>query len=69
MSSPSLRGEKLSDEQALALRPAVRHIEAGPGAGKTTTLVARFRERAVSLDAGIALLSFTNAAVDVARSR
>lgn len=58
----------LTPEQRDALRPEVRLIEAGPGAGKTRTVVARYRERAVD-GCGVALLSFTNAAVDVARSR
>lgn len=58
----------LTDEQIAALEPHVRLVEAGPGAGKTKTVVARLRQQA---DAGraVALLSFTNAAVDVARSR
>ena len=46
----------------------MRHIEAGPGTGKTRTIVARFRQQ-VSTDHGVALLSFTNAAVNVARTR
>lgn len=68
MSSERVFETELSTEQAKAVEPHVRHIEAGPGAGKTKTMVARFRAR-VSPDAGIALLSFTNAAVNVARSR
>jgi hypothetical protein len=46
----------------------VRHVEAGPGTGKTRTIVTRFRQQ-VSTDYGVALLSFTNAAVNVARTR
>ncbi|WP_436701830.1 UvrD-helicase domain-containing protein [Nocardioides sp. BYT-33-1] len=60
--------EGLSEEQAAALAPEVRHIEAGPGSGKTRTIVARFRQRS-GTSRGVALLSFTNAAIDVARSR
>jgi DNA helicase-2/ATP-dependent DNA helicase PcrA len=58
----------LSCEQAAALAPEIRLIEAGPGAGKTRTVVARFKRNA-SAGRAAALLSFTNAAVDVARSR
>ena len=59
---------RLSDDQLAALAPGVQHIEAGPGAGKTKTVVARFR-RLADQGLGVALLSFTNVAVDVARSR
>lgn len=69
MSTAASRSDSLSPEQLAALETDIRHIEAGPGAGKTKTLVARFRQQAAARDAGIALLSFTNAAVDVARSR
>lgn len=58
----------LTDEQHAALAPSIRLIEAGPGAGKTKTVVARFRQQA-STGVGVALLSFTNAAVDTARQR
>lgn len=58
----------LTDEQLAALEPHVRLVEAGPGAGKTKTVVARLRQQTDSGRA-VALLSFTNAAVDVARSR
>ncbi|WP_299520125.1 UvrD-helicase domain-containing protein [uncultured Serinicoccus sp.] len=68
MTSAVLFDGDLSAEQASAVESHVQHIEAGPGAGKTKTMVARFRA-SVSPDAGIALLSFTNAAVNVARSR
>lgn len=47
------------------------YVEACPGAGKTQAIVQRFVDRP-SLNAprrGVALLSFTNAAVDEARSR
>lgn len=58
----------LTEEQRAALAPEVQLIEAGPGTGKTKTIVARYRQQAQTR-AGIALLSFTNAAVNVARSR
>lgn len=60
--------DELSGEQQAALAPHIRLIEAGPGAGKTKTVVARLRARA-SAGHRVALLSFTNAAVDVARRR
>ncbi|WP_083213354.1 ATP-dependent helicase [Mycobacterium malmoense] len=58
----------LSREQLAALNPTVRLVEAGPGAGKTRTVVARLMR---DFDEGrrVAMLSFTNAAVDVARHR
>ena len=59
---------ELSDEQIAALAPDVRLVEAGPGAGKTKTVVARIRNRFLA-GHRVALLSFTNAAVDVARAR
>lgn len=58
----------LSAEQVAALAPQVCLIEAGPGAGKTKTVVARLRVRAAT-GHHVALLSFTNAAVNVARAR
>lgn len=58
----------LSPEQIDALAPGIQLIEAGPGSGKTRTVVARFRQGTVD-GRSVALLSFTNAAVDVARSR
>jgi len=63
-----MRDHDLSDEQKTALASGVRLVEAGPGAGKTKTVVARLRE-GTNDGRAIALLSFTNAAVDVARSR
>ncbi len=68
MTSAAASGPPLSMEQHNAVRPEIRHIEAGPGAGKTKTMVARFRAES-GPDGGVALLSFTNAAVNVARSR
>lgn len=49
---------------------ASTYVEACPGAGKTQAIVQRFIERpAASARRGVALVSFTNAAVDEARSR
>lgn len=47
------------------------YVEACPGAGKTQAIVQRFVDRPSVTDErrGVALLSFTNAAVDEARSR
>lgn len=59
---------ELTAQQKAALGAKVRLIEAGPGTGKTKTVVARLRLQAASGNR-IALLSFTNAAVNVARSR
>ena len=61
----------LSHEQLRILDPAVRVVEAGPGSGKTRSLVARFIETASRCPdgTGVALLSFTNAAVDEVRRR
>lgn len=53
----------LSAEQVAALAPQVCLIEAGPGAGKTKTVVARLRVRAAT-GHHVALLSFTNAAIN-----
>jgi DNA helicase II / ATP-dependent DNA helicase PcrA len=58
----------LTAQQEAALGAQIRLIEAGPGAGKTKTVVARLRRQAASGKC-VALLSFTNAAVNVARSR
>ena len=59
---------ELTAQQEAALGAQIRLIEAGPGAGKTKTVVARLRRQAASGKC-VALLSFTNAAVNVARSR
>lgn len=59
----------LSPEQEAVLAEAARVVEAGPGSGKTRALVARFAHRASLSKRGVALLSFTNAAVDEARRR
>jgi DNA helicase II / ATP-dependent DNA helicase PcrA len=60
--------DSLNDEQQLALGPGIKLIEAGPGAGKTRTVVARMNVRSTSAG-GIALISFTNAAADEAKRR
>ena len=61
-----------TDEQwALIEADVSTHLAACPGAGKTQAIVERFITRPATLGGrrGIALLSFTNAAVDEARSR
>lgn len=60
---------ELSEEQMAALDPGVALLEACPGSGKTRTIVQRFKRLASTVSKGIALLSFTNAAVDEATSR
>jgi DNA helicase II / ATP-dependent DNA helicase PcrA len=62
----------LSDEQQGLVDHADGHLfaEACPGAGKTRAIVARYLRRAQEEPRkGIALLSFTNAAIDEVRSR
>lgn len=59
----------LSIEQEVFLDQSVRVVEAGPGSGKTRALVARFLVSAGFGTKGVALLSFTNAAVNEVRSR
>ena len=58
-------------QQALIDAPDSIYVEACPGAGKTQAIVQRFVDRPALTDPrrGVALLSFTNAAVDEARSR
>lgn len=60
---------QLSPQQRKVLDPDVRLVEAGPGAGKTRAIVARFRQQARGSTRGVALLSFTNAAVEEATRR
>jgi superfamily I DNA/RNA helicase len=62
---------KLSDQQRNLVKADGDTVaEACPGAGKTRAIVARFLRRAAEEPRkGIALLSFTNAAVDEARTR
>ena len=55
--------------QQFALESNVRIIEAGPGAGKTYTIVERFTRRSNESSSGIALISFTNIAAEEARRR
>jgi superfamily I DNA/RNA helicase len=59
----------LSDSQAAVLGGAVQLVEACPGAGKTRAIVARFNQLATSTQRAVALVSFTNAAVDEAIKR
>lgn len=63
---------RFTDEQrALIVTDVSTHVTACPGAGKTQAIVERFvtRPAAPERRRGIALLSFTNVAVDAARSR
>ncbi|RUQ08953.1 UvrD-helicase domain-containing protein [Curtobacterium sp. HSID17257] len=60
---------ELTTKQREALRPEVRHIEAGPGSGKTRVVVERFRRVVDNPHKYAALVSFTNAAVLEAKSR
>lgn len=60
---------ELTTEQQAVLSPTTRVVEAGPGSGKTRSLVARFIQVSQSGHQGVALLSFTNAAVDEVRRR
>ena len=60
---------QLDKYQEQALQSNVRLIEAGPGAGKTRTIVERFIAQAKKTESGIALISFTNVAADEARER
>ena len=59
----------LSSDQKAVLASSVHLVEACPGAGKTRAIVARFRARCGDGGRGVALLSFTNAAVDEALKR
>lgn len=59
----------LSPQQLTAMASSVRLIEAGPGSGKTRTVVERYR-RAASVPGQFAsLVSFTNSAVEEVRKR
>lgn len=60
---------KLTPVQERVLDPATRVVEAGPGTGKTGALVARFLLETERCADGVALLSFTNAAIDEVRLR
>jgi len=59
----------LSDAQLLALAANVQLIEACPGAGKTRAVVERYRQLVAKSSRGVALTSFTNAAVDEVSAR
>lgn len=59
----------LTDEQLAALDARSLLIQAGPGSGKTRSIVVRYIERAKTEDRGIALLSFTQRAVREVRER
>lgn len=58
-------------QRSLIEAPGSVYVEACPGAGKTQAIVQRFVDRPSVMDSrrGLALLSFTNAAVDEARYR
>lgn len=57
-------------QRELIETPGSRFVEACPGAGKTQCIVERFVRRPGVIDRrGVALLSFTNAAIDEARKR
>src|SRR5262245_28066855 len=59
----------LSAEQSQILRPGSLAVEACPGAGKTRSIMARYVQRPGVKGPGIALLSFTNRAIDEVRQR
>jgi DNA helicase-2/ATP-dependent DNA helicase PcrA len=59
----------LTESQAKALDVSVRLVQAGPGSGKTRALVERFVTTSRQTRRGLALLSFTNAAVDEVQRR
>jgi DNA helicase-2/ATP-dependent DNA helicase PcrA len=59
----------LSKAQQAVLGENVRLVEACPGAGKTRAMVSRFIAASMSSKRAIALVSFTNAAVDEAAKR
>ena len=60
---------ELSHEQKALLDESISVVEAGPGSGKTRALVARFLASAIASKKGIALISYTNAAVDEVQRR
>ncbi|SJN12304.1 ATP-dependent DNA helicase UvrD/PcrA [Leucobacter sp. 7(1)] len=59
----------LDEAQLAALADGIQLVEAGPGAGKTRTIVERMRRHRNELHKGVALVSFTNTAADEARRR
>lgn len=60
---------ELTPSQRAIFDPALRVLEAGPGTGKTRALTARFITEARESPRGVALISFTNAAVDEVKAR
>ncbi|MFQ6756909.1 UvrD-helicase domain-containing protein, partial [Cereibacter sphaeroides] len=56
------------EQEAVVLHDGCAFVTACPGAGKTRTLVERAR-RLLADRRGVAVLSFTNAAVDVLEAR
>jgi DNA helicase-2/ATP-dependent DNA helicase PcrA len=59
----------LTDDQQSALDLKIQLIEAGPGSGKTRTVVERMRTLSRTASGGQALISFTNAAANEAMRR
>lgn len=59
----------LDSAQTSALAPGARLVEAGPGAGKTRTIIERMRTHSNDDSKGVALISFTNTAADEAKRR
>lgn len=66
---PALRYEDLDASQRQALSSSVDLIEAGPGAGKTRTVIARMSQQQSKLEKAVALISFTNVAAEEAKRR
>ncbi|MGO2140768.1 MAG: UvrD-helicase domain-containing protein [Leucobacter sp.] len=64
-----MSSDALDDAQLSALKASVQLIEAGPGAGKTRTIVERMKRHANDMRKGVALISFTNTAADEAKRR
>lgn len=60
---------ELSDEQQRVLGDSVEVVSACPGAGKTRAIVARFLQDVKLSTKGVALVSFTNTAVDEISAR
>lgn len=61
--------EILDERQRQALKPAIELIEAGPGAGKTRTVIERMKHSKSKPEKAVALISFTNVAADEAKRR
>ena len=58
-----------SEQSYAAENDEIRLIEAGPGSGKTFTLLERFKRQSKNTSRGIAFISYTNAAVDEVKGR